>query len=80
MAMFDGFDKVSVGLVSIGVGSRSMGGIVDRSSLEVSTIVGGHPVREHVALFIAVMGIYFIVLPAGDLISTVVLFPISLLP
>ena len=32
MAMFDGFDKVSVGLVSIGVGSRS---------------VGGHPEREH---------------------------------
>ena len=29
MAMFDGFDKVSVGLVSIGVGGRSVGGIVD---------------------------------------------------
>ena len=29
MAMFDGFDKVLVGLVSIGVGSRSVGGIVD---------------------------------------------------
>ena len=34
MTMFDGFDKVLVGLVSIGVGSRSVGGIVDGCMLK----------------------------------------------